>query len=102
MQLPSGFRAQDLTHHDAIALADAFDRSQRDRGDELAIVGARTAGAYFAPLIHARLQQCGWKSSCWTSIRPKTGLGHWEKKRLCAMALQEAKVLIVDDHPGYG
>jgi len=101
MQLPSGFRAQDLTHHDAIALADAFDRSQSDRGGELAIVGARTAGAYFAPLIHARLQQRGWKSS-WISVRPKNGLGHWEKKRLCAMAGQATRVLIVDDHPDTG
>ena len=97
MQLPSGFRAQDLTHHDAIALADAFDRSHSDREGELAIVGARTAGAYFAPLIHLRLQQLGWKSS-WTSVRPKNGLGHWEKRRVCAMTGQAAKVLIVDDH----
>jgi hydroxymethylpyrimidine pyrophosphatase-like HAD family hydrolase/orotate phosphoribosyltransferase len=101
MQLPSGFRAQDLTHHDAIALADAFDLSQRDRSDELAIVGARTAGAYFAPLIHARLQQRGWKSS-WISVRPKNGLGHWEKKRLRAMAGEASKILIVDDHPDTG
>ncbi len=101
VQLPSGFRAQDLTHHDAIALADAFDHAQSDRRGELAIVGARTAGAYFAPLIHARLQQRGWKSS-WTSIRPKSGLGRWEKKRLCAMAGQATKVLIVDDHPDTG
>ncbi len=101
MQLPSGFRAQDLTHYDAIALADEFDRSHGDRNDELAIVGARTAGAYFAPLIHARLRQRGWKSS-WVSIRPKNGLGHWEKKRLCAMANQAAQVLIVDDHPDTG
>lgn len=101
MQLPSGFRAQDLTHHDAIALADAFDRSHSDRSDEVEIVGVRTAGAYLAPLIHARLQQLGWRST-WTSIRPKDGLGHWEKKILCAMAGRAAKVLIVDDHPDTG
>jgi hydroxymethylpyrimidine pyrophosphatase-like HAD family hydrolase/orotate phosphoribosyltransferase len=101
MQLPSGFRAQDLTHHDVIALADAFDRSHDDREGELAIVGARTAGAYFAPLIHARLRQRGWKSS-WTSVRPKNGLGHWEEKKLRAMTNQAARVLIVDDHPDTG
>ncbi len=101
MQLPSGFRAQDLTHHDAIALADAFDCSHGDRSSEVAVVGARTAGAYFAPLIHARLQQRGWKST-WISVRPKNGLGRWEKKSLCAMAARAAKVLIVDDHPDTG
>jgi hydroxymethylpyrimidine pyrophosphatase-like HAD family hydrolase/adenine/guanine phosphoribosyltransferase-like PRPP-binding protein len=100
MQLVSGFRAQDLTHHDAIALADAFDRSHSS-GGTLAIVGARTAGGYFAPLIHARLQQLGWKSA-WMAVRPKSGLGHWEKKSLLAMTGQAAKVLIVDDHPDTG
>ncbi len=102
MQLPSGFRAQDLTHYDAIALADAFDGSQADRECEVAIVGARTAGAYFAPLIHTRLKQQGWRSS-WISVRPKTGLGRWEKKGLCAIAGKMAvKVLVVDDHPDTG
>jgi orotate phosphoribosyltransferase len=101
MQIPSGFRAQDLTHHDVIALADAFDSSQSNRDGEIAIVGARTAGAYFAPLIHARLKQRGWKSS-WTSVRPKNGLGHWEQNSILAMAGRAAKVLIVDDHPDTG
>lgn len=101
MQLPSGFRAQDLTHHDAIALADAFDRTHSDRGGEVAIVGARTAGAYFAPLMHSRLKQRGWKSM-WTSIRPKKGLGHWEKNRLRAMAGRTTRVIIADDHPDTG
>ncbi len=101
MQLPSGFRAQDLTHHDAIALADAFDRTHSNARGEVAIVGARTAGAYFAPLIHARLKQRGWKST-WISIRPKKGLGCWEKSRLRGMAGRATKVLIVDDHPDTG
>jgi len=101
MQLVSGFRAQDLTHHDAIALADAFDLSHSTHDGSLAIVGARTAGAYFAPLMHARLQQRGWNSS-WIAVRPKTGLGHWEKKNLLAMTSQAAQVLIVDDHPDTG
>lgn len=101
MQLVSGFRAQDLTHHDAITLADAFDLSQSTRGGSLAIVGARTAGAYFAPLMHARLRQRGWNSS-WIAVRPKTGLGHWEKKGLLTMVSQAARVLIVDDHPDTG
>ena len=100
MQLVSGFRAQDLTHYDAIALAEAFDRSHSSSG-ALAIVGARTAGGYFAPLIHARLQELGWKSA-WVAVRPKSGLGHWEKKSLLAMTGQAAKVLIVDDHPDTG
>lgn len=101
MQLPSGFRAQDLTHHDAIALADGFDGSQDSRGGELAIVGARTAGAYFAPLMQARLRQRGWKSS-WMSVRPKSGVSRWEKQWLRSRAARAAKVLVVDDHPDTG
>jgi hydroxymethylpyrimidine pyrophosphatase-like HAD family hydrolase/adenine/guanine phosphoribosyltransferase-like PRPP-binding protein len=100
MQIPSGFRAQDLTHYDVIALADAFDSAHSVRTGALAIVGARTAGIYFAPLLHARLQQLGWKSS-WMSVRPKSGLSHWEIKSIRAVA-SASKVIIVDDHPDTG
>jgi hydroxymethylpyrimidine pyrophosphatase-like HAD family hydrolase/adenine/guanine phosphoribosyltransferase-like PRPP-binding protein len=101
MQLPSAFRAQDLTHHDVFTLADVFARSHQKQEGVLGIVGIRTAGAYFAPLLHARLQQDGWKST-WISIRPKGGVSWWEKKVLCALAERNARVLVVDDHPATG
>lgn len=100
MQLPSGFRSQDLTHHDVIALADAFDRTHAKCG-RLAIVGVRTAGAYFAPLAAARLRQRGWDAA-WSSIRPKTGLCHFEKNWVRKVARRAGKVLILDDHPETG
>lgn len=101
MQIPSGFRAQDLTHHDAIAMADAFDASHGNNTGELALVGARTAGAYLAPIIQARLQQHGWKTS-WTSVRPKDGLSFWEKQWIHDQVGRASRVLVVDDHPDTG
>ena len=101
MQLPSGFRAQDLTHHDVLALADAFAESGRGRGGPLAVVGIRTAGAYFAPLMKVRLQS-SLGSVSWISVRPKKGLSTWEWSFLRAIVRRRSHVVIVDDHPDTG
>jgi hydroxymethylpyrimidine pyrophosphatase-like HAD family hydrolase len=101
MQIPSGFRAQDLTHQDAVAMADTFDDGHSTNREELALVGARTAGAYLAPVMHARLQQRGWKTS-WISVRPKNGVSYWEKEWIQELAGRSARVLVVDDHPDTG
>ncbi|PSH05359.1 MAG: hypothetical protein CXZ00_01300 [Acidobacteria bacterium] len=101
MQLPSGFRAQDLTHYDVLALAAAFARSHPVCDGTLAIIGARTAGAYFAALMRTRLQRDGWNSA-WISIRPKGGVSWWERKFLRKTAKRAARVLVVDDYPDTG
>jgi hydroxymethylpyrimidine pyrophosphatase-like HAD family hydrolase/adenine/guanine phosphoribosyltransferase-like PRPP-binding protein len=101
-QLPSGFRAQDLSHYDVVSLADEFARAKPTAQQSVAIVGARTAGAYFAPLIAAQLRCAGWPKVSWTSVRPKSGTSPWEAQELRAIAQDSSRVVIVDDHPDTG
>ena len=63
MKLNEGYRCQDLTHYDALTLADRFMETQPSKSAKIVVIGPRTAGTYFAPLIshHLRsrgLQQC--------------------------------------------
>ncbi|HVH31811.1 MAG TPA: HAD hydrolase family protein [bacterium] len=102
LRLPEGFRCQDLTHHDVFALAQRFVDHQPTPGDRLVILGPRTAGAYFAPLTKAYLVARGWTRVSWMTIRPKMGISWWEWRELRGAARQEARFLLVDDHPNTG
>jgi hydroxymethylpyrimidine pyrophosphatase-like HAD family hydrolase len=102
MRLPEGFRCQDLTHHDVFALAQRFVEHQPTPGDRLVVLGPRTAGAYFAPLTKAYLTARGWTRVSWMTIRPKIGVSWWEWRELRGAARQEARFLLVDDHPNTG
>src|SRR5262249_22233593 len=53
-RIPAAFRTQDLTHHDVVALARKLAFAYPDRRQPIAVVGLRTAGSYFAPLV------CAW------------------------------------------
>ena len=102
MRLPEGFRCQDLTHHDVFALVGRFVASQQDCTKEVVIVGMRTAGAYFAPLVKAFLSTLGWPLVSWFTIRPKTALSGWERQQLRRLGRRDAHVILVDDHPNTG
>ncbi len=101
-QLPSGFRAQDLSHYDVLRLTEEFLRTRKTEMRPVDIVGARTAGSYFAPLAAARLAIAGWPSVSWMSVRPKSGLSAWEAQKLRAIGRGTSSVVIVDDHPDTG
>jgi hydroxymethylpyrimidine pyrophosphatase-like HAD family hydrolase len=102
MRLPEGFRCQDLTHHDVIALAQRFMDHQPTPEARLVVLGPRTAGAYFAPLTKAYLAARGWTRVSWMTIRPKIGVSWWEWRELRGAAHQGAQFLLVDDHPNTG
>ncbi|HKA55022.1 MAG TPA: phosphoribosyltransferase, partial [Candidatus Binatia bacterium] len=102
MRLPEGFRCQDLTHQDVFTLARRFLASHPDSQSRLTVIGPRTAGAYFAPLVKAYLSAQGWPRVSWVTIRPKGGLSRWERRRLRALGRPDARVLLVDDHPNTG
>ncbi len=102
MRLPEGFRCQDLTHHDVFTLAQRFVDHQPARGDHLVVLGPRTAGAYFAPLAKAYLAAQGWTRVSWMTIRPKIGISWGEWRELRRAAHQDARFLLVDDHPNTG
>src|SRR5436309_1608569 len=92
MRLPQGFRCQDLTHQDAISLARLFLESSPVSTQALAIVGLRTAGAYFAPLIKAYLTRLGWRRVSWFSFRPKDGISPWESRQLRKIQRRNVRV----------
>jgi hydroxymethylpyrimidine pyrophosphatase-like HAD family hydrolase/hypoxanthine phosphoribosyltransferase len=101
MRIPEAFRCQDLTHEDVLSMADLFDAGTSHRGP-LAIVGLRTAGAYFAPLAAARLAIHGWRVIDTCSIRPKNGVSAGERRRLDKIRRSGARVLLLDDHQNTG
>lgn len=102
MRLPEAFRCQDMTHHDVLALADRYRDSQSGRPDDVVVIGLRTAGSYFAPLVRARLSASGWPRVSWTTLRPKAGLSRAEGTYLRTLARRTARVVLVDDHPNTG
>ena len=100
MRIPEAFRCQDLTHEDALSMAGLF-AAAHPVTSPIAIVGLRTAGAYFAPLIAARLAALGYRVDSLT-IRPKNGVAPHERRRLQSALRRDAHLLVVDDHQGTG
>src|SRR5579862_286321 len=102
MRLPEAFRGQDFTHQDIISLIERFCASSQPTDQPIGIVGLRTAGAYFAPLMAAHLKRSNYSRVSWFSIRPKNGISAWEQLQLRALARRNAHVLLVDDYPATG
>jgi len=105
MRLPEAFRGQDFAHQDVISLIQRFcaaSRASPDPVTAVTIVGLRTAGAYFAPLMAAYLKKSNWPHVSWFSIRPKNGTSPWERQQLRKLRRRNARVLVVDDYPATG
>jgi hydroxymethylpyrimidine pyrophosphatase-like HAD family hydrolase len=102
MQLPSGYRSQDLAHQDAFSLAELFTASLENHHSSLLIIGPRSMGAYFAPAAKAKLLQLGWRSVSWCTIRPKHGISPWEETALQSLSSPDVQVLVIDESPNTG
>jgi hydroxymethylpyrimidine pyrophosphatase-like HAD family hydrolase len=102
MQLPSGYRSQDLAHQDAFSLAELFTASLENHNSPLLIIGPRSMGAYFAPAAKAKLLQLGWTSVSWCTIRPKQGISPWEEAALQSLHSPDLQVLVIDESPNTG
>ena len=57
IRIPSAFRGQDLTHFDVLQLGRKFVAGFPDRGQALLLLGLRTAGSYFVPVLRAYLRR---------------------------------------------
>lgn len=101
MRIPEGFRCQDLTHHDVVAMADLSISHLGNRTAPVVVIGPRTAGAYFAPLAAARLRAVGFERVSWITLRPKSEPSPEERRQLSAIP-RTARALVVDDHPNTG
>jgi hydroxymethylpyrimidine pyrophosphatase-like HAD family hydrolase len=102
MRIPEAFRCQDLTHQDVCAMVRLCLPALPEKDRPIAIVGPRTAGAYFAPLAAARLRALGYTRVVWLTVRPKNGLSRAESHAISTALRARAQVLIVDDHPNSG
>ncbi|HTD48252.1 MAG TPA: HAD hydrolase family protein [bacterium] len=98
-RIPSAFRTEDLTHVDILALGRRFTAAFPDRARPALVVGLRTAGSYFAPLLCAALSVEGYRDPECITVRPKKGLGRWEGEALARSAGKGGIAIIVDEPP---
>jgi haloacid dehalogenase-like hydrolase len=102
IRIPSAFRKQDLTPFDVLALGRKFVMRFTDREQPILVVGLRTAGAYFAPLLRAFLQSEGYRGVEALTVRPTQGLATWELAELTRYADNRHFALLIDDPPFSG
>lgn len=102
MRIMEGYRRQDLTHHDLATLADRFAESCPARDTHILVIGPRTAGTYFAPVVKGNLEAMGFHDVRWFTFRPRRGLFPAEKRRLRRLLRHDTEVVIVDDYSNTG
>ena len=78
--IPSPFRRLDMTHRDVIALGERYVDRFPDRAQAILLVGLRTSGSYFAPLLRAFLANKGYTSVSLLTLSPSKGPGRGEAK----------------------
>lgn len=98
----SAFRRLDLTHGDVLALGRRFTARFPDRLRPLLLVGLRTTGSYFAPLLRAFLQAEGYRTVDAMTLHPEKGPGAAERAELIRCARAGHLAVIVDDPPDTG
>jgi hydroxymethylpyrimidine pyrophosphatase-like HAD family hydrolase len=101
-RIPEAFRCQDLSHHDVLALAQRFLTANSLGTGRVLVVGPRTAGAYFAPLVSAFLIAQHIPVVSWTTVRPKIKATRREKTRLRKLIASADRLVLVDDYPNTG
>jgi hydroxymethylpyrimidine pyrophosphatase-like HAD family hydrolase len=99
LAVPSPFSRLDLTEGDVIALANKLLASLADRSEPVLLVGLRTSGSYFAPLVRAVLQAAGCARVSWLTIEPNKGPCREEEEELDRFARSGHRAVIVDDPP---
>jgi hypothetical protein len=99
---PSAFRKHDLTHFDVLALGRKFVARFPDRAQPILLLGLRTAGSYFAPLLRAFLLAEGYRTVEVVTVRPDKGPGAAEQAQLTRCARAGYLAVMVDDSPRTG
>ncbi len=97
--VPSPFRRLDMTHHDVLTLGRRFAEAFPDRAQPVLLVGLRTSGSYFAPLLRAFFNAQGYEKVEQLSIQPDKGLGGFERRELKRCAAAGFLAVITDDPP---
>jgi hydroxymethylpyrimidine pyrophosphatase-like HAD family hydrolase len=100
--IPSPFQRLDLTHLDVLALGRHLMQRCPDQNKPIVLIGLRTSGSYFAPLIKVMLELNGYGGISLATLEPNKGPSRWEMKALQRFALQGYTGVIVDDPPHSG
>jgi len=101
-RIPAAFRTQDLTHFDILELGRLLAETCHERRRPVVIVGLRTAGSYFAPLLRAYFEADGHQQVDAVTIRPKKGLSPSERTVLEGGAKRGAVAVVVDEPANSG
>jgi hydroxymethylpyrimidine pyrophosphatase-like HAD family hydrolase len=102
IRVPTAFRGQDLTPFDVLKLGQKWVEANPDRRQPVIVVGLRTSGSYFAPLVRAHLRTEGYQQLDLVTLRPREGAGPGEFKRLKNGAIRGYLAILLDDAPGTG
>ena len=100
--IPSPFQRLDLTHYDVVELANRLIKRDPDRTVRIALVGLRTSGTYFLPLIRARLEAAGYHNIVDVTLEPKKGASRLEMRALRHFAADGRIGVLIDDPPDTG
>lgn len=99
-RIPAAFRSQDLTHWDVLKLGRKLVEEFPDRNRSILVVGLRTAGSYFAPLLRGYLESEGFTEVASVTLRPKRGVGLRERGVLARAAKPGALGALIDEPVG--
>lgn len=94
---PRAFHSQDLTFSDILKLAHRFCIELDDYKKPYLIVGLRTAGSYFAPVLRAYMVNRGYLNTGIVTLRPKAGLSKFEIQQLRNYSKQGGIAVVVDE-----
>jgi HAD superfamily hydrolase (TIGR01484 family) len=96
---PAFFHVRDLTHFDILKMGDKFIANFPDRTQRIVLVGLRTAGSYFNPLLRAYLKVNGYADVESLTIRPRSVVGWAETAQIAACAKAGRLAVIMDEPP---
>ena len=96
---PAFFHGRDLTPFDMLKLGEKFVAKFPNRECRIVLVGLRTAGSYFAPLLRAYLKNHGYQDVDAVTMRPRSVLGWGEREHLARCAGEERTAVVLDESP---
>jgi hydroxymethylpyrimidine pyrophosphatase-like HAD family hydrolase len=99
LAVPTPFSRLDLTHDDLLALGERYVQRFPDRNQCLLLIGLRTSGSYFVPLLKAFLETQGYRDVQFVTMAANKGAGQAEKGRLRRFGAEGYSAIIVDDPP---
>jgi hypothetical protein len=99
---PSAFRGLDLTPFDVLALGRLLMARFPGRDEAVLLVGLRTAGSYFAPLLRAFLRAEGYREVEYVTVHTEKGPSPRESAKLKRCARAGYRAVILDDPPHSG